>query len=235
MKCENCQNDHNGEYGSGRFCSSKCSRCFSTKINREKINKKVSNTLKEKYKTGELKIPLPFKTGYDPRRDYNKHKGTPHTEEAKLKIKNSLLKTNSERIKKIIETTPFHLLSKHLRRKIIVNERGQKCECCGIENWLGQKLSFEIDHFDGDHHNNVKDNLRILCPNCHSLTPTWRGKNIKHRVHKEEFIKALNSTNNIHQALKLLKLNPAGGNYSTAKKILDEIEKQETLQSKNLS
>lgn len=44
-KCENCDNDHNGNYGSGRFCSNKCARGFSTKNKRSLINKKVSKTL----------------------------------------------------------------------------------------------------------------------------------------------------------------------------------------------
>lgn len=43
--CENCGTEHNGTYGSGRFCSSKCARGFSTKAKREEINEKVSNTL----------------------------------------------------------------------------------------------------------------------------------------------------------------------------------------------
>lgn len=46
-KCENCCNDHKGEYGSGRFCSMKCSRGFSTKEKRKEINEKVSNKLKK--------------------------------------------------------------------------------------------------------------------------------------------------------------------------------------------
>lgn len=50
-KCENCDSDHNGEYGSGRFCSSKCARGFSTKAKRTEINEKVSRTLtKDPYK-----------------------------------------------------------------------------------------------------------------------------------------------------------------------------------------
>lgn len=44
--CENCANEHEGTYGSGRFCSTKCSRGFSTKAKRKEINEKVSNTLK---------------------------------------------------------------------------------------------------------------------------------------------------------------------------------------------
>lgn len=43
--CENCKLDHDGTYGSGRFCSKQCARSFSTKHKREEINKKVSNTL----------------------------------------------------------------------------------------------------------------------------------------------------------------------------------------------
>lgn len=49
MICENCGISHNGSYGSGRFCSQKCSRGFSTKFKRGEINYKVSKTLKNKY------------------------------------------------------------------------------------------------------------------------------------------------------------------------------------------
>ena len=49
MNCENCGNEHDGSYGSGRFCSTKCSRGFSTKNKRKEINEKVSETFK-KYK-----------------------------------------------------------------------------------------------------------------------------------------------------------------------------------------
>jgi len=43
--CENCESEHDGTYASGRFCSQKCSRCFSTKEKRKSINEKVSKTL----------------------------------------------------------------------------------------------------------------------------------------------------------------------------------------------
>ena len=46
MKCETCQKEHDGQYGSGRFCSKSCASVFSTKFNREKINKKISEKLK---------------------------------------------------------------------------------------------------------------------------------------------------------------------------------------------
>lgn len=47
MNCENCNGEHDGNYGSGRFCSSKCARGFSTKAKRNEINRKVSIKLKK--------------------------------------------------------------------------------------------------------------------------------------------------------------------------------------------
>ena len=61
-----------------------------------------------------------------------------------------------------------------------------KCSECGAGSvWRNKPLSLELDHLDGNDHNNVPSNLRYLCPNCHSQTPTFRGKN-KARRHKKE-------------------------------------------------
>lgn len=53
-----------------------------------------------------------------------------------------------------------------------------KCEGenCGINDWCGEQLNMELDHIDGDKTNHYLSNLRILCPNCHSQTPTFRNK-----------------------------------------------------------
>jgi hypothetical protein len=53
MICENCGINHNGDYGSGRFCSPKCSRGFSTKAKRLEINEKLSNVITSKIVNGE--------------------------------------------------------------------------------------------------------------------------------------------------------------------------------------
>jgi 5-methylcytosine-specific restriction endonuclease McrA len=53
-----------------------------------------------------------------------------------------------------------------------------KCVGCGnTGEWNGKILSLEIDHINGDNKDNRLENLRILCPNCHSQTPTFRNKN----------------------------------------------------------
>lgn len=53
-----------------------------------------------------------------------------------------------------------------------------KCVNCGCDgNWQGGQIALDLDHIDGDNTNNLISNLRYLCPNCHALTPTYRGKN----------------------------------------------------------
>jgi predicted RNA-binding Zn-ribbon protein involved in translation (DUF1610 family) len=52
-----------------------------------------------------------------------------------------------------------------------------KCDKCEISEWNGQKLSLHLDHIDGNAWNHELSNLRFLCPNCHSLTDTYTGKN----------------------------------------------------------
>jgi 5-methylcytosine-specific restriction endonuclease McrA len=59
------------------------------------------------------------------------------------------------------------------------NVKERKCEKCGIEEWNELPLAFELNHIDGNKFNHRLDNLEILCPNCHSQTSTFRGKNVK--------------------------------------------------------
>lgn len=66
-----------------------------------------------------------------------------------------------------------------LRRRLI--EEGVKearCESCGRDSWLDGPIPLELDHINGDRRDNRLENLRLLCPNCHALTDTYRGRNI---------------------------------------------------------
>jgi Zn finger protein HypA/HybF involved in hydrogenase expression len=54
-----------------------------------------------------------------------------------------------------------------------------KCHNCNNTHWLNSPIPLELEHKDGNSSNNELSNLTLLCPNCHALTPTYRGKNKK--------------------------------------------------------
>lgn len=62
-------------------------------------------------------------------------------------------------------------------RTILFRERGRKCEQCSNTEWQEQPIPLEVEHCDGNHENNKLSNLKLLCPNCHALTPTYKARN----------------------------------------------------------
>ncbi|MFA9428893.1 HNH endonuclease [Egicoccus sp. AB-alg2] len=53
-----------------------------------------------------------------------------------------------------------------------------RCARCGLERWLGRPIALQLDHVNGDRCDNRLENLRLLCPNCHSQTGTFAGRNV---------------------------------------------------------
>lgn len=97
------------------------------------------------------------------------------------------------------------------------------CSVCGLVDWQGAQLQLELDHIDGDSSNNEPSNLRFLCPNCHSQTDSFRGRNLnkgRKKVSDEELKKALSESPSVRAALVRVGLAPKGANYSRAYKLL---------------
>jgi hypothetical protein len=75
--------------------------------------------------------------------------------------------------------------STHLKNRLVEeNIVEYKCAICGISSWNDKYISLHLDHIDGDTFNNKLNNLRLLCPNCHSQTPTYCGKNMNARKNR---------------------------------------------------
>ncbi|UCG93282.1 MAG: HNH endonuclease, partial [candidate division WOR-3 bacterium] len=84
-------------------------------------------------------------------------------------------RTLDEVLKDGVRVSSYRLKNRLIKAGI----KEHKCEMCGITEWLGNKTPIELDHINGKRNDNRIENLRILCPNCHALTPTYRGKNKK--------------------------------------------------------
>ena len=74
------------------------------------------------------------------------------------------------------------ILTKNISRyikKYYVSKFGELCFLCGWnkKNFVTDKVPLEIDHIDGDSKNNLENNLRLICPNCHALTSNFRNLN----------------------------------------------------------
>lgn len=85
-------------------------------------------------------------------------------------------------------------------RKYIIEKFNNKCSLCGWSeiNKSTGKVPVQIDHIDGNYKNNSEENLRLLCPNCHSLTPTYgalnKGRGREKRKLKLRIINKINNS-----------------------------------------
>jgi hypothetical protein len=161
MICENCGIEHNGSYGSGRFCSQKCARGFSTKFNRKETSKKVSLKLSGgKQKNKCLYCDTIVKK--------NRHKFCGR--ECAFKYKKEQYIRNLEH-KQVFS-------SQGNARTYLLYKNGNKCEICGTEVWNGKPVPLVMDHIDGNSDNHSFNNCRLICRNCDGQLDTYSGRNI---------------------------------------------------------
>ena len=72
---------------------------------------------------------------------------------------------------------PYYQTLKLKKRLIKEGVMKNQCAVCSITEWNGKPIIMQLDHINGDSSNHALENLQLLCPNCHSQTDTWCGKN----------------------------------------------------------
>ena len=116
--------------------------------------------------------------------------------------------------------------SSHYVRKLILKRELKQyaCEECGITGeWNNKPINLQLDHINGNRKDHRLENLRWLCPNCHSQTDTFCARNSnKQKVSDEELKDALLNSPNIRQALAKFDLEN-GGNYRRAKRLIKKV------------
>lgn len=77
----------------------------------------------------------------------------------------------------LVEDSTYTTIWRLKRRLLRAGILEYRCYVCGLTEWNGQPLSLQLDHINGVHLDHRIENLRLLCPNCHSQTETFAGKN----------------------------------------------------------
>jgi hypothetical protein len=201
----------------GKYCCSKyVSSCNNNKI-------KNANALKEAYKNGTRKSGKEI------------YKNLDDTTKAKMAWSKGLSSLSDNRVRKkytdeFIFKENGTISNKVVKNRLMSNPSFEhKCELCSIKEWYDpfetkiKPVNLELDHINGNERDNRKENLRLICSNCHSFTPTYKGRNINGGIRKGEnkisdivLLEHL-KTKNIRQSLISVGMAASGENYQRCK------------------
>lgn len=172
--CERCGSEYrliNG--GTARFCSRSCSN---SKNQTEESKKKISIGVKKSIEKLRISNPEKLKRRWEKERLSDEHK---------KKISNGLILYNKKKeqfYKKCVKENKYELLSRPARRKFLLEETNNSCEICKNNKWLDKPIWLEIHHKDGNNKNNRRENLLVVCLNCHAILDNnyrFTGRNRK--------------------------------------------------------
>jgi len=229
MICENCKENHDGSYGSGRFCSSSCARIFSSRKKTKDTYVTISKKLKgvEPFNKGvklqkqiyEIKCikcnNIFFKELAENYYKNNRYlKICNDCNKLILKNKDELYnirlqcgRTSAKSRLEKISVLPWEKCPRSEKLRRILKEQNNKCFCCKINAWQEKTIILQLHHKDGNKSNLERENLEYLCPNCHSQTSNFTSKNSsRYKANQktftdEEFMKIFDVTKNIKQTL----------------------------------
>lgn len=147
------------------------------------------------------------------------------SEETKAKIQKERIYKKKSWSEKVFSKS-WDDLSEDYKKVRVKLEQNNKCAFCNLDEWRGAKLLLELDHIDGNRMNNARDNLRALCPNCHTTTETYRGRNkLRGKFPSDSVLyKKYKEVGNIRQTLLAFNLAAKGGNYTRVKSIISRFE-----------
>lgn len=168
----------------------------------------------------------------------------------KFKIDRSHFHKKNHHRKRPIEyylSNEGYMGSSDLRERLFKENLKQRCcEVCKIENWMGNYLSFELHHIDGDRTNNNLSNLQILCPNCHycqhyskplpikkeyKYKPKLANRKVKNRPAYEELISLIDTIGYVATGKKYNVSDNAVRKWIKCYKNADTLNRTETFTS----
>lgn len=194
-KCKLCSKEFEPKKGLVNYCSVSCAN---TRVFTQEAKDRISDALKksDKFLKSEREKLI-----------------------AKEKKREQISKTWEE---KLLSVTDISTLKYEALRKRIILEQDKCCNKCKLSKWLNQPITLELEHKDGDTKNNKRENLEGLCPNCHSQTEFWRGRNKNKfgiKVKEENLLECLKNSRNISEALTKAGLSAKGNNYKRAREV----------------
>lgn len=158
----------NGKTHNKKFCSQSCAANYNNRKRSLASRQRQKDTIRAKFGT-ELLNCISCNKEFIKRTLYSKYCSNKCQHEREKQIKFEQIEAGL-------------IYSSNALRRYLTETRGYKCAECLIDRWRNKPITLHVDHIDGNSDNNFPSNIRFLCPNCHSQTPTYsrnKKKNLK--------------------------------------------------------